>query len=107
MTRQEFNDAFADSIERERHLLKMTQQEMADYLGISLSVYKRMINGQVEKIDAYMTYKMYVLTQKLAYELVGYNDNLVNTMTKLRDLDAEELRHVNELIRILERARGH
>lgn len=70
MTRAELYKNFANNIEIERDRLRLTQQKMADALGISLSKYKILITNPYEaNIDIYLAHKIQRLTGKSTREL--------------------------------------
>lgn len=75
MTKLELYENFAENIEKERYKLGLSQQRMADELGISLSKYKIIISNPMEaNIDMFLAHKIQKLTGKTARELC--NDDI-------------------------------
>lgn len=62
MTKKEFNEKIAISLEKERLSRNLTQADMAKALDLSLNAYKRIINCEVDKIDSYCLYKLRLIT---------------------------------------------
>lgn len=98
MTHKEFYENFSRHIEQERHNLGKTQKEMADLLDISLSTYKRIINNKCDHIDIYLSYKMFVVCQRLTYEMVDYTDKVVDAISLVKTLSPEQLEKITHLI---------
>lgn len=98
MTRLEINKLFAENIEKERYNLGLSQKEMADELDMSLSAYKRIINQSVDKIDLYMTYRLYQLTGKTAYNFMGISDSRLSMHEKMDSLSAHQLSFIDSVI---------
>lgn len=72
MTRFDLYSNFSVNIEIERNRLGLTQQKMADALGISLSKYKILITNPMESnVDIYLAHQIYRVTGKTARELSG------------------------------------
>ena len=59
MTREQLIENFADSVEQERIALGYSQAQMAQALDMSLSTYKRIINGEISKLDFFIFYQLY------------------------------------------------
>lgn len=68
--RQAFFNEFVCNIEKERIKLNYSQKQMADALDVSLSAYKRMLYGDVTKLDPYMIYKLHHITGKYYNEFI-------------------------------------
>ena len=64
MTREQLIENFANSVEQERISLGYSQAQMAQALDMSLSTYKRIINGEISKLDFFIFYQLYQLTGK-------------------------------------------
>ncbi len=98
MTRHEMVNNFGSSIEQERAKLGFSQKRMAEALDMSLSSYKRIINGETNKISIFTVFHMYGLTKKLGFELCGNTSpqlKVYNSLTKLSD---SQLRFVSSVI---------
>lgn len=98
MTRHELVNNFGSSIEKERIKLGYSQKKMAEALDMSLSSYKRIINGETSKINIFTVYHMYELTKKLGFELCGDTSpqlSVYNSLTKLTDA---QLRFITSVI---------
>lgn len=98
MTREQLIENFATSLEQERNTLGYSQTEMAQALDISLSTYKRIINGETNKLDFYTVYQAFCVTGKFAFELCRYEDTLLQTVGALRRLNQSQLRTINSFI---------
>lgn len=98
LTRQEIAKNFAAGLERERVFLGLTQSKMACQLDISLSAYKRILNGETTKIDLYTCYLAYALTGKLSFELCGVVDNNLKLIEKLHGLSLKQLSLIESVI---------
>lgn len=71
MTNRDIAEIFVKNIEKERVQLGMTQTQMAEKLGLSVSGYKKIVAGETAKIDINIALRMYELTGKLLFELCG------------------------------------
>lgn len=98
MNRLELSEHFRINMEKERMNLGLSQAQMAEALDLSLSAYKRILNGETTKIDFYTLYRMYELTHKLGYELCDISDDYVMTFEKIRKLSASQLRLINSIM---------
>ncbi|MDO4977340.1 MAG: helix-turn-helix domain-containing protein [Eubacteriales bacterium] len=98
MTRFELSRQFAEHMEMERMNLGLTQQQMAGRLDLSLSAYKRIINGTTDKIDLYVIYKLYLVTGKLAYEFTDISDPYLNLKKKIMGLSPIQITYIETLI---------
>lgn len=98
MTKHDLYYNFAANIEIERDRLRLTQQKMADKLGISLTKYKTLITNPLESIiDIYLCHKVYDLTGKTVRELCGDTVPEIEMLNLYRDLP----KHRKEAIRYL------
>lgn len=95
---QRFLELFIKNLEIDRVSLKMSQQQMANYLDMSLSTYKRIINGDTGVKGLYVLGKMYQLKGKFCFEYVEVHDPLLDTVAKLKGLSLEDLELINQLI---------
>lgn len=98
MTRHEMINNFGSSIEQERAKLGYSQKKMAEALDMSLSSYKRIINGETNKINIFTVFHLYGLTKKLGFELCGNTSPqlmVYNSLTKLSDA---QLRFITAVI---------
>lgn len=87
MTRLELYSNFSLNIEIERDRLKLSQQKMADALGISLSKYKILISNPYEaNIDIFLAHQIYRVTGKTARELSGDNIPELEMIKYFREL---------------------
>lgn len=98
MTRLEVNQLFAEGIEKERYDLGLSQKQMADALDMSLSAYKRMINLDTEKVDIYITYKLYQLTGRTTYDYLGIKDSTMEMQRKLLALSSAQIAFIDSII---------
>ncbi|MCM1106417.1 MAG: helix-turn-helix domain-containing protein [Blautia sp.] len=98
MTRNELIESFAMNMEKERMDLDYSQVQMAKALDVSISTYKRILNGESTKIDLYMMYRMYLLTNKLGCGLGSVNDPYLDIFDKLRHLSEQQLRFIRSIV---------
>ena len=98
MTREQLIENFADSVEQERIALGYSQAQMAQALDMSLSTYKRIINGEISKLDFFIFYQLYQLTGKFAFELCKYGDPLSDTVASMRRLSQPQLRTIRGFV---------
>lgn len=98
MTRFEINENFAENLEKERVRLLLSQKEMASKLELSLSAYKRIINLTTSKVDLLMLYKLYLLTGKTLYELLGVSDQLISLNKKLMSLSPQQMSFIESVV---------
>ena len=98
MTRHEMVSNFGSSIEQERIQLKYSQKKMAEALDMSLSSYKRIINGETNNISIFTAYHMYGLTKKLGFELCGDVSPQLKVYNSLTRLSEAQLRFISAVI---------
>lgn len=98
MTRHEMVNNFGSSIEQERIQLKYSQKKMAEALDMSLSSYKRIINGETNNISIFTAYHMYGLTKKLGFELCGNLSPQLKVYNSLTRLSEAQLRFITAVI---------
>ena len=84
LTRKQMAENFGINLERERTSLGLSQQDMSTELGMSLSSYKRLANGDTSKVDVYAVYRLSQLTGKMFYELCCDPAPLFQTFDKIR-----------------------
>lgn len=98
MTRQEFTQNFVESVERERVCMGLTQAQMADKLGMSISGYKKMIAGETNKIGLHLAYLMYSLTGKWLFELCGELSGEMQMLQKYRTLNETQKHFIDGIV---------
>lgn len=98
MTRHEMVNNFGSSIELERAKLGYSQKKMAEALDMSLSSYKRIINGETNNINIFTVFHMYRLTKKLGFELCGNTNPQLNVYNSLTRLSDTQLRFITAVI---------
>lgn len=86
------------SMEKERVALGYSQQQMAKALDMSLSSYKRILNGETNKIDLYTAYLLASLTGKQSEELCGLLSPLQRARSAMGDLSEPQLNFVSAII---------
>lgn len=94
----DFINIFMENVEKERIEMNISQQKMADLLDVSLSTYKRMINGDVSKCDLYAAYKLFQVTGKYFVEFADKNNLVAGYMEKVRNLSESQLSFVKAII---------
>ena len=98
LTRKQMAENFGINLERERTSLGLSQQDMSTELGMSLSSYKRLANGDTSKVDVYAVYRLSQLTGKMFYELCGEPSPLFQTFDKIRKLPKSQRNFVTSVI---------
>lgn len=91
-------EIFAENLEKARYEIGITQAEMSKELGISLSAYKRIINGENQMSSLDVIANLYNLTGRLISEFIGLDNQELATMRKLRNLTPQSLAFIDSLI---------
>lgn len=83
------NNSIKDNVCKFRKQRKMTQEEMADLLGISITAYRELEKGSTSMMNQHIL-KMARITNTPTEEIVlGYMPAQIDNPGKLRDLQAE------------------
>lgn len=98
MDRQELVHNFIENVEKNRISMGLTQQQMAQKLGMSVSGYKKMILGQTSKIDLYVAHRMYALTGKMLFELCDDPIPALPRINKYRSLTPRQQDFIRGII---------
>lgn len=98
MTKKQLAETFGVNLESERLTLGYSQQEMAKALEMSLSSYKRLLNGESNKIDLHTAYLAGQLTDKLCDELCGLPSPIINICASMRQLSDSQLNFIRAII---------
>lgn len=98
LTRDQLARNFGTNLEKERFLLGYSQQEMAKAMDISLSSYKRLANGDTNKVDVYAVYQLSQLTGKMFYELCGDPSPLFEIYDQMRTLTDSQIKFISSLV---------
>lgn len=88
LSRQDIVNNFTLNVEKERLRQKLTQEQMAKKLGLSLSGYKKMISGATTKIDLYTALLLHNMTGKWIFELIEEHEDNTEIILKLRELSS-------------------
>ena len=89
---------FMRNIEIEREKLNFTQMQMANAIGMSLSSYKRMINGEMNLRASIVIKNLYFLTGKCCHEFMEIETPELALSQKVRQLNDESRRLIEPLI---------
>ena len=90
------NNSIKDNVCKFRKQRKMTQEEMADLLGISITAYRELEKGSTSMMNQHIL-KMARITNTPTEEIVlGYMPAQIDNPGKLRDLQAEYEEKVKE-----------
>ncbi len=95
MDRIEFTKNISVGIEKERLRLGITQAQMAKECGLSLSAYKKIINGDTTHIDLFLAYSIYRLTGKYIFELCAADTPEARLLDRWRLLSDTQKRFVS------------
>lgn len=98
MSQGNMNRKFCQNIEMERENLGLSQKQMAEKLGLSLSTYKRIITGETEKIDLRVAHRLYKLTGKLSYEFTDESDPHLDLKRKISGLSESQLSFIEGMV---------
>lgn len=93
-----FLERYIKNLEIERVALGFSQREMAEWLDMSISTYKRVINGDTGVKGLYTMAVLYYLTGKFCFEFVEVHDELLDLIVKLRKLSADDIKVVTQLV---------
>lgn len=95
-------DNFILCMERERVARDYSQRAFSELLGVSLSTYKKIINGCIEKIPLSLVIRMHKLTGLMLFEMIGdYPGELASYYHLYQQLPEEKQLHVRNLIQYL------
>lgn len=97
LARHELYSNTVDNIEKIRIEQNMSQEKMAEYLDMSLSGYKRMINNTNTKIDAYIIYQVACLSKRFAFEIIGGCDDIA-FLSGLRKLPFSQKLFIHSMV---------
>ena len=89
------------NIEVERVRLGLTQSQMADAIGMSLSSYKRMLAGEMNLRASLVIRNLYYLTGKCCWEFMEIESPDLNLSKKIRNLSSEQIEVVSKLVDLL------
>lgn len=98
MDRQELVHNFIENVEKSRISMGLTQQQMAQKLGMSVSGYKKMVLGQTSKIDLFIAQRMYALTGKMLFELCNDPIPALPQINKYRSLTPRQQEFIRGII---------
>lgn len=99
MKKQELTTRFVEHFERERIIAGLTQTQMAERLGLSLSGYKKIISGETARIDLYTVYRLGQVTGKSISEFLDEpSSELTHITQKLRQLTPLQYNFVSAVI---------
>jgi len=91
-------DSFASGLERKRADLGLTQLQMADLVGVSLSTYRRLINAESELRGLHVVRRLYRRDRTFAFELIGDDDPLLRLVSKLKGLTPSQLAFIDGIV---------
>ena len=98
MDRIDIATNISTNIERERIRLGMTQSQFAKELDMSLSSYKRIVNGETSRIDIYTAYLIYRLTGRFACEIAGFDDDIITLVKKFKALSPYQRNYMSAML---------
>lgn len=89
------------NIESERIRLGLTQAQMAEAIGMSLSSYKRMLSGEMNLRASLVIRNLYFLTGKYCWEFMEIKTPDLALSKKIRKLSPEQIEVVGKLVDLL------
>lgn len=94
----EVTKRFTEAIERVRIEHNYSQTDMAKYLDLSLSGYRKLLSGDILKIDIYLAYKIHELTGMWLFELIDRGDDVTELVNEYRQLTMQQKKYIRKLI---------
>lgn len=85
-------------LEMDRTGRNMSQKEYAKCLGLSLSSYKRIINGESSVKSVELANKLYRLTGKFLFEFTDESTPTLELVKKLKGLNSRQLAFINSIV---------
>lgn len=107
MNRLEFMDKFRNNLEIDRVRLGLSQKDFASSIEMSLSAYKRLINGETCKIDIYTTYLLCQLNSGFMHQCDNYTDVISDICDVLRQLNPDQRHLIKCIADEFERSNKH
>lgn len=98
LNRQQLLEKYVESMECERTRLGLTQAQMAKELDVSTSSYKKLIGGEISKIDLYLAYRLYHLSGKYICELCQEKNSEIEMLRLVSGLTEAQKRFVRDVI---------
>lgn len=98
MDKQKILMSFIDNLEKERTKLGLTQSQMAKELGKSLSGYKKMIAGEITKIDLLLACRVCELTGRYLNDLCGLERSGAEIERRLPELTPSQLNFISGMV---------
>jgi transcriptional regulator with XRE-family HTH domain len=98
LSQYELMEIIRTVLEEERYAFNYSQAAMARELGISLSAYKRIINGEVRRVELYTIYRLQQLTGKFMDELCRISSPFYESLPLLRKLTPQQRRFVHSVL---------
>lgn len=89
---------FIKNCERIRYDFNITQKQMADILGLSLSAYRKMVSGDVGRLSLYTVYKLSVYSGFSILDLIGNLDEALQYQAKYQQLSKVQRRLIQAII---------
>ena len=96
----EITRRFAESLERIRIERGISQTVMAKYLDLSLSGYRKLLAGDILKVDIYHAYRIHELTGMWLFELLGFDDDNTKIIREFKKLSHHQKAYIAQLIRL-------
>lgn len=97
------HNIFIDKLEQNRIKLNLSQSEMAAKLNMSLSSYKRLINGEVSTRMLEIPIRFRELTGASLYGMDTHISRQHKIMSELQDMTDEELDFIESVITFIKR----
>ena len=94
----QFYETLALNMEKERVKMGLTQEEMAEALGVSFGAYKKIAHRETYKLTAYTLFRLHELTGKFGKELTGYGRDNCEVLRKFDILSKPQKDFVSSII---------
>lgn len=98
LTKMECRDNFVKNCEQIRYDFDLTQEAMAEVLGITATAYRKLINKDVDKINLYTAYKLSNFSGFTMLDLIGDLDESLKYQAKFRLLSKPQRRLIQGMI---------
>lgn len=98
LSREECRRNFAENCERIRTEKKLSQKEMAEILGMSLSSYRKMIDSTVQTISGYTVYALCVYSGVPMSALFGDITEQLYMLNKFEGMSKQQKRFIKAIV---------
>lgn len=98
LTYSQCRSSFILNCERIRYDNRLTQEQMADILGLKTATYRRLINGEIDKLNLYPVYRLSKYSGFSMLDLIGDLDSALQYQAKYQQLSKPQKRFIQAII---------